>query len=55
MTKRLMASATLALAAFAFSACSEASKPTPAAETKPAAVASPSATPAVPETKIVRD
>ncbi|MDX2039726.1 MAG: SMP-30/gluconolactonase/LRE family protein [Acidobacteriota bacterium] len=54
MTKRLMASAALTLAAFAFSACSEVSKPAPAAETKPAAAASPEATPAVPETKIVR-
>ncbi len=54
MIKRMTASATLALAAFAFTACSEASKPAPAAETKPAAVASPNATPAVPETKIVR-
>ena len=52
MTKRLMASATLALAAFALMACSPAEKPAPVAETKPAA--SPSATPAVPETKIVR-
>lgn len=56
MTKRTMASATLAFAALAFTACAAPEKPATTAESKPAASASPaaSATPAVPETKIVR-
>lgn len=53
MTKRLMAAATLALAALACAACSQASQPAKV-EPKLEAVASPSATPVIPDTKIVR-
>ncbi len=53
MTKRMLASAALILSAFAFAACTPAEQPAKVAETK-VATASPTATPAVPETKIVR-